>query len=219
MAHNLKKFQTEADYQAAELNYPSVAWVVSGDTIHYDKEEPQPVVTEKVAMAFRSSTRGDNLIYYNAEAADESLITAIDVNGSPLDPIVPVSSGATVVGNYLFEYTIEGTAIFDAFTGDLGIGNASSVPAIEFLIPSFITDVNYLPNNEITNLVIMATTPPSAEVDFSAFNVTGAIYVPDDYVRDYENSAWSKHGDITISPLSEYEGNLPVVVDNGGDDL
>lgn len=40
MAFNLKKFQTEADYQAAELNYPAVSWIVSGDTFHYDKTEP-----------------------------------------------------------------------------------------------------------------------------------------------------------------------------------
>lgn len=39
---NLRKFNTEAEYSAATLNYPSVAWIVSGDTFHYDKEEPQP---------------------------------------------------------------------------------------------------------------------------------------------------------------------------------
>lgn len=41
MAFNLKKFQTEADYQAAELNYPSVAWVTGNDSIYYDKSEPE----------------------------------------------------------------------------------------------------------------------------------------------------------------------------------
>ena len=214
MAHNLRKFATKADYDNAELVYPAVSWIVSGDTLAYDKTEPQPVVTEKVAMAFRAPTTNDDLVYYNAEAADANLITAIDVNGEPLDPIVPSSRGAAVAGDYLFEYTIEGTAIFDAFAGDLGIVNGSVVPSIEFLIPSFITDVDYLPHNEFTNLVIMATTPPNAEVDFSAFNVTGAIYVPDDYVRDYENSAWSESGTLTISPLSEYDGNLPINNEN-----
>lgn len=216
MAHNLKKFQTEADYQAAELNYPSVAWVVSGDTIHYDKAEPQPVVTEKVALAF-TSTEGatGNIVFYNAEAADESLITGLTLNGEPIDPIEPELFNVQLESVNVIEYDIEGTTIFDAFTGDLTNTAASSLPSIEFLIPSFITNVNYLPNNEITNLVIMASTPPNAEVDFSAFNVTGAIYVPDDYVRDYEGSAWSKHGEITIEALSAYEGNLPVVVDNG----
>ena len=217
MARNLRKFATRAEYEGAELEYPAVSWIVSGDTLAYDKTEPQPVVAEKVAMAFRAPTTHDDLVYYNAEAADANLITAIDVNGEPLDPIVPSSRGAAVAGDYLFEYTIEGTAIFDAFAGDLGIGNGSVVPSIEFLIPSFITDVEHLPHNEFTNLVIMATTPPKAEVDFSAFNVTGAIYVPDDYVRDYENSAWSESGTLTISPLSEYDGNLPITKNENED--
>lgn len=43
MANNLRKFQTEADYTAATLTYPAVSWVVSGDTLHYDKvAPPQP---------------------------------------------------------------------------------------------------------------------------------------------------------------------------------
>lgn len=42
MAFNLKKFQTEADYSAATLNYPAVSWIVSGDSFHYDKTEPTP---------------------------------------------------------------------------------------------------------------------------------------------------------------------------------
>lgn len=37
MANNLKKFQTEAEYTAATLNYPSVAWVTDTDTVHFDK--------------------------------------------------------------------------------------------------------------------------------------------------------------------------------------
>ena len=42
MANNLKKFQTDAEYSAATLNYPAVSWVVSGDTVHFDKTAPTP---------------------------------------------------------------------------------------------------------------------------------------------------------------------------------
>lgn len=42
MAHNLRKFATMADYDNAELVYPAVSWIVSGDTLAYDKTEPQP---------------------------------------------------------------------------------------------------------------------------------------------------------------------------------
>ena len=34
--NNLKKFATEADYNAATLNYPAVSWVTGTDTVHFD---------------------------------------------------------------------------------------------------------------------------------------------------------------------------------------
>lgn len=208
MAHNLKKFETEAEYQAAELNYPSVAWVTSGDTLHYDKAEPQPE-TEKVALTFASSEQSGTIKLYNGDAADANLITGLTFNGEPIDPIVPEIFNVPLESVNVIEYDIDGAAIFDAFAGDLTDVGASSLPSIEFLIPSFITDVDYLPDNEITNIVIMATTPPEVAVDFSSLNAQN-LYVPDAAVSAYQNSAWSGGGVLTILPLSEYEGNLPV---------
>ena len=52
--NNLRKFNTEADYQAAELNYPAVSWIVSGDTVHFDKTAP-------------TTMNGDLRITYNVE--------------------------------------------------------------------------------------------------------------------------------------------------------
>lgn len=40
--NNLRKFATEAEYSAATLSYPSVAWVTSTDAVHFDKESPTP---------------------------------------------------------------------------------------------------------------------------------------------------------------------------------
>ena len=42
MAHNLKKFETEAQYSAATLNYPAVSWVTNGHSVHFDKTAPTP---------------------------------------------------------------------------------------------------------------------------------------------------------------------------------
>lgn len=41
MANNLRKFQNEAEYSAATLNYPAVSWVVNGE-VHFDKTSPIP---------------------------------------------------------------------------------------------------------------------------------------------------------------------------------
>lgn len=40
--NNLKKFATESEYSAATLNYPAVSWIVSGDTVHFDKSATTP---------------------------------------------------------------------------------------------------------------------------------------------------------------------------------
>ena len=63
MAHNLKKFETEADYSAATLNYPAVIWVVSGDTVHFDKGGS--TVNDKIMMAFSSNITGNDIILVN----------------------------------------------------------------------------------------------------------------------------------------------------------
>lgn len=39
MANNLKRFNSEAEYQQASLNYPAVSWVVNGE-VHFDKTAP-----------------------------------------------------------------------------------------------------------------------------------------------------------------------------------
>ena len=220
MARNLRKLATRVEYEAAELEYPAVSWIVSGDTLAYDKTEPQPEPqpeTEKVVLVFTTADSEGDITFYNGEGADVDQITGLTFNGEPIDPIVSEMRNVQLESVNTIEYAIEGTTIGDAFTGDLTYVGASSLPSIEFLIPSLITDVHYLPNNQIDNLVFMATTPPESEVDFSAFNLTGAIYVPDDYVRDYQNSVWSKSGDITISPLSEYQGNLPITKNENED--
>ena len=38
--NNLKRFNTEAEYQQASLNYPAVSWVTGTDTVHFDKTAP-----------------------------------------------------------------------------------------------------------------------------------------------------------------------------------
>lgn len=42
MNKNLKKFETQAQYEAAQatLGYPNVSWITSGDTLHYVEEKP-----------------------------------------------------------------------------------------------------------------------------------------------------------------------------------
>lgn len=57
--NNLRKFNTAADYSAATLNYPAVSWIVSGDTVMFDKSAP--------------ATFGGLTVYYNIEDATQEV--------------------------------------------------------------------------------------------------------------------------------------------------
>lgn len=206
--NNLKKFATEAEYSAATLNYPAVSWVTSGDTVHFDKAAP--TVNDKIMLGFNSGGESSSTIHlYNPYGTSPSTyfssITFDDVEINPIS----AETYADIVGNtnYVTKYGITTTTVSDCFGGVLGL-DASEELTIEFLIPAQITDVDMLPTNRITKLVIEATTPPSVSEELSSANVD-AIYVPDSAVTAYNNSyTWNYIA--TIYPISQYDGNLPV---------
>ena len=214
MANNLKKFDTMADYSAATLNYPNVSWVVSGDTLHYAKEAPPaPVVNDKVMMVFEDESNGDVIVLFNCGTShQEPFCSSITVNDVEVEDLLNCtaddSSVASVAGVNTVKYTLaNSTVIADWFSGELGAG--SSVPSLEILIPAQITEINYLPDNEITNLVVEATTPPLIE-GFGSAQPDASVYVPDDAFNTYmQASGW---GDSLshIYPISQYSGNLPI---------
>ena len=211
MANNLKKFDTMADYSAATLNYPNVSWVVSGDTLHYAKEAPPaPVVNNKIMVAFEDKSTGDEIVLFNCGTSyQEPFCSEILVNDVEVEDLLNCTAmDASVAGVNTVKYTLaEGTTIGDWFSGELGGGSA--VPSLEILIPAQITAINYLPDKEITNFVVEATTPPYVEGLYST-KPDATIYVPDGYVSTYEeDSSWNGFSG-SIYPISQYSGNLPI---------
>lgn len=204
--NNLRKFQTEADYTAATLNYPSVAWVVSGDSFHFDNAAP-PVANDKVIMASYDGSGQSTFIYFNCYASTTGDITSILFNDVEVNPITCQGDEVDVSQTYIVKYTLNTTSVNDWLSGDLGGGAASDASKLDILIPSQITHIEGVPTNT-ENLVIEATTPPSTSMNQSAF--PHPIYVPDSALSAYQNSAtWSEWGQY-LKPISEYQGNLPV---------
>lgn len=211
--NNLKKFETEADYSAATLNYPAVSWVVSGDTVHFDKGEPTPpTVNDKIMMAFSASTTGDDIalahtnsvppttFFNKVELNDVDVTSELDVNGG-------LNNYSVANTDYLAKYDVKETyysSIFDNFTGNLGVNGGT----VEILIPSQITQVDNMPYN-ITKLVIEATTPPTTSMGSSGHEGLQGIYVPDAALSAYQ-ATWGGTFSGLIHPISEYQGNLPV---------
>lgn len=211
---NLRKFENEAAYSAATLSYPAVSWIVSGDTIHYDKTSgdtptPPTPTNDEIMLASYGGSGEDHFTFFNCEASSSGDIVSITLDDEPISPITcQTDSYIDAEYEHIAKYTITGTTIGDWFGGDLGMCNASGPANLDILIPSQITEIYDLPGMMVVNLIVLAETPPYLEYSLSGFY--GNLYVPDDYVDTYkEDGTW---GEISsrIYPLSEYEGNLPV---------
>lgn len=210
--NNLKKFSTEADYSAATLNYPAVSWVVSGDTVHFDKTAPV-VANDKVMMAWHSPSdepSGKDIALWNGGASIEPELLFVSLTLNDVGVMDIAGQGGTLNNystpdtDYLVKYElIADTTITDIFSGDLGGGWGSAAGSVDFLIPSQVTEIQSIPQNT-RNLVVEATTPPTSSINWSS--VTPTVYVPDNAVSVFQTE-WSEAG---VFPISEYQGNLPV---------
>ena len=209
--NNLRRFQTEEEYTAATLNYPAVSWIVSGDTVHFDK--PAPVNNKIMAVGVPKENSENSLNLYNLFGTSPSTyFYSISVDDVAIDPITAQISFTLVEGvPYVIKYEITTTTIGDCFATNLG-DNGSETPNIEFLIPAQITSVGYMPTNILKNLVVEATTPP--DIDAVAcdlqFDENSKIYVPSSSVDTYKAAnGWSTFAN-KIEPISNYQGNLPI---------
>lgn len=211
MANNLKKFQTEAEYTSATLNYPAVSWVTSGDTVHFDKTAPTPVENDKVIIASYGGSGYGKFCFFNCLTPSYSVdIATLILDNVEVNPIQCESTNnLDASGLHIAKYTLTGTTIGTWINHDLGVNEVTTPAAIDVLIPSQITAINALTQNSITNLVIEATTPPSTELGGSDMPVDN-IFVPDESVNAYKAaSGWSDRAGV-IFPISDYQGNLPV---------
>lgn len=216
MANNLKKFATDAEYSAATLNYPAVSWVVSGDTVHFDKTAPTPTVNDKVIMGFsyKKQWEDEALSLYNHEGTSPSTyfssITVNDVAVNPITDEVQFSTNSNVYN--IVKYGITTTEISDCFAFVLSVGGSDTPNVLEMLIPSQITDINSWLACPLDNLIILPTTPPSTLIQESSlqWRDNAKIYVPDESVNAYKSDAFWNFFASMILPLSDYQGNLPV---------
>lgn len=214
MSNNLRKFPTDADYNSATLNYPAVSWVVSGDTVHFDKTAPTPpVANDKVMMGFSSSSDGggNEIVLYNCGTSDIGLsIDAITINDVAADINCTSTERTTLNTWYTVKYTLanDGTFIGDWFSGHLGEGGLSTPSELELFFPAQITEMRNWPDNAKV-VVCQASTPPVLNINASELELNG-IYVPDESVNAYKaDGSWSGWQE-KIYPISDYTGNLPI---------
>ena len=215
MAHNLKKFSTEADYSAATLNYPAVSWVTGTNAVHFDATAPADL--SKVMMAFNTLSTdqpNEDITLWNGGASlpPEDIFTDLTVND--VDVMSDVTADGVLSGYtqpstvYVTKYgLIDDSTITDIFSAALGGGWGSHPRGIDFFVPSSVSSIDALPENA-NKVVINNETVPTISLEWSAMNSID-LYVPDSALSAYQTAL----GSIlpgTINALSDYSGNLPL---------
>jgi hypothetical protein len=212
---NLRKFNSEADYSAATLNYPAVSWVTGTDAVHFDKAAPADL--SKVMFVFDTLSTdepGEDITLWNGGASlpptdlftdltvnDDDVMSDLDADGILHDYTEPSTIYVTKYG------LIDDSTIGDMFGVALGGGWGSRPRGIEFFIPSSVTEITNLPENTET-LIINNETVPTISYNWSASTIND-LYVPDNAVSAYETALAGLY-EGNILPMSQYSGNLPI---------
>ena len=126
---NLKKFATYADYSAATLNYPAVSWVVSGDTVYFDKAAPVIFGGLTVYYNIESQVIQNEITLFNG-GGDSSSSSDSGSGGGGALPATMIVDGVEetpintwrfeTAGEHIVQYTFENNEIPYAFMQDIG---------------------------------------------------------------------------------------------------
>ena len=129
MAHNLKKFANQAEYEAATLNYPAVSWIVSGDTVAFDKEAPAPPTPTfsgfTVCYYIADPSVEVNLFNGGGSSSSSSSESGSESGGGGAMPTSMIVDGVdetpiatwrfNTAGEHVVQYSFEDNGIIDNF--------------------------------------------------------------------------------------------------------
>ena len=142
MAIYLKKFETQAAYEAAEssLILPNVSLTVDNNTVHYNPSSPTPPTpVESVIIAkFQiTSTSEPTMICSGSEYGEDysSAFTSIEVDGVML-PTVSYLYQFDTLGEHTVKYTLADPTIIS----DSSFAYCSGLTSID--IPNSVTSIN-----------------------------------------------------------------------------
>ena len=129
MANNLKKFETEAQYSAATLNYPAVSWVTNGHSVHFDKTAPTPTFGGLTVYYYIDNPNVEITLFNgggdssggesdSGSGGGGALLTTMIVDGNSETPIN--TWRFETAGEHIVQYTFENNEIPYAFMQDIG---------------------------------------------------------------------------------------------------
>lgn len=145
MANNLKKFATYADYSEAELNYPAVSWILSGNTVEFDAEEPTPPTPPSLSglvVYYDISDTSNEVTLFNgggSSSSDSGGGSSESGGGGALPDGMIVDGNAEAVintwrfsttGQHIVQYTFDNHIIPQMFLNN-DDGNIATITKIE----------------------------------------------------------------------------------------
>ena len=159
MANNLRVFNTNSEYQSADLVHPAVSYVIETDKVIY---EPTPVFKGKWKATYQDSH------VESAQCGSSSEIRQFEINKQDLVSVEIGDYCVTSIGNYAFQYcsSLTSVTIPNSVTnigrwafyscrgltsinipsgvtsiGETAFGDCTSLSSIN--IPSGVTSINY----------------------------------------------------------------------------
>ena len=218
MAKNLRYFETNAEYQAANLVFPSVSYVEDIDKVIY---EPREIFKGKWLATYSNSTTRSATCDASSAITQYEIVAANCVEVEIGDCVTSIGYGAfwgftgltsinipnsvTSIGQKAFNYCSSITSI-DIPSGVTTIDTStfnfcSGLTSID--IPSGVTSIGMYAFNgciSLTSVTVNATTPPTLGLFAGIPNCP--IYVPSQSVEAYKTAqGWSDYAS-RIYPIS-----------------
>ena len=134
MANNLRVFNTNSEYQSADLVHPAVSYVIETDKVHYEPTTPTP--------SFKWKATYQDSHVESAQCGSSSVIVRDEINRTNLVS-VELGDCVTIIGNNAFDDYSDLTSIVisDSVTGigDSAFYGCRSLTSIT--IPSGVTSI------------------------------------------------------------------------------
>lgn len=139
MANNLRKFNTLAEYQSAELVKPAVSLIAATDEVYFDqKEAPVPPTFSGLTVHYNITDISQPTQLFNGGGGSGSgsgsgsggvLPSAMSIDGTAVE--VTNTYQFSTTGEHIVNYSFEDNAISKSFLNDEGTGRFSTVAKVE----------------------------------------------------------------------------------------
>lgn len=202
MGKYIKKFTTHSQYEAyingGEAILPNVSTCDDQPThVHYNPYVEPPVGVDKLTVTYDVKSTSEDTALFDRYYGDS--IVGIEIDGVELQTVQNTYRFNTT-GKHVVKYTFSNPAEIDAncFKPDM-----VNLYITKFEVPETITNIKYYAFNsseELFDIVMYSTTPPSTAQYICDIDKVNNIYVPAESVDVYKNAEyWSFYEDKIVA--------------------